>query len=295
SGAADSGNALPNRILSQLCSQNPGCVTYTQIEETLVQAGLDPFLSADVYEWLLEQLEQHSILVVDAVGDVSGDIESAIENATAIADETEAILKDIIQDDDLHTQPLLSASEERRLLEIVRDGQHARAEALTSSSDEYSHQLQRRIQAAETARDELVVRNQRLVFHIAKRYLPRTGRLELDDLVQEGNIGLLTAIEKFDLDANRRLSTYAVWWIRQAITRAIADQGRMIRLPVHRIETIAKLQATARQFELERGRPPTDEELARQLEFVEPETEHFLAKYSNTTGHYPPSIRSDLE
>jgi len=121
------------------------------------------------------------------------------------------------------------------------------------------------LEKAKTAKSELIQANLRLVVSIAKKYTNRG--LQFLDLIQEGNIGLMKAVDKFEYQRGYKFSTYATWWIRQAITRAIADQARTIRIPVHMIETINKLIRTSRYLVQEHGREPTPEEIAEKMEF----------------------------
>ncbi len=172
---------------------------------------------------------------------------------------------------DIGKIPLLSGDEETRLAKLVVDGREAKArlEAIESddqntvSVEEYEHLLAIS-EEADAAKDTLVNANLRLVVSIAKRYLGRG--LQFLDLIQEGNMGLIKAVDKFDHQKGFKFSTYATWWIRQAITRAVADQARTIRIPVHMVETINKLVRIQRQLVQELSREPTPQEVADRMD-----------------------------
>lgn len=163
--------------------------------------------------------------------------------------------------------PLLSAEEEAALGEQIHAGQQAAAQlqTLPSDADAAARQaLEAAVARSEQAKQRLAESNLRLVVSIAKRYIGRG--MQLLDLVQEGNLGLIKAVEKFDYTKGYKFSTYATWWIRQAITRSIADQARTIRIPVHMVETINKLIRVSRQLLQELGREPTPEEIAEEMD-----------------------------
>ncbi len=163
--------------------------------------------------------------------------------------------------------PLLTNEQEVDLAKRIERGKQAEAELATrngSTSAKRAATLQAAVQDARGARDHLIKANTRLVVSIAKKYMARG--VPFLDLIQEGNLGLMKAVEKFDYRRGFRFSTYATWWIRQTITRSIADQGRTIRVPVHMSDRIRRLYRVARELEQELGRKPTPEEIALHME-----------------------------
>ena len=169
--------------------------------------------------------------------------------------------------DQIGRHELLNREEEQRLGRVIDAGRRA-AEALRGDdgqlSDERQAELRAAVAAGERASKAFVEANLRLVVSIAKRY--QSSGVPLLDLVQEGNMGLIHALEKFDFARGFKFSTYATWWIRQAITRAIANTGRTIRLPVHAGEVVSRVQRAKTQLESELGRAPKIEELARECD-----------------------------
>lgn len=218
-----------------------GVLTYKEINDALDGAEID----AENLDKLLGALEEMKIDVVDSElekdlideeEDVDADIDLSIPEGVSIDDPVRMYLKEIGKVN------LLSADEEVELAKLMALGDDA-------------------------AKRKLAEANLRLVVSIAKRYVGR-GMLFLD-LIQEGNLGLIKAVEKFDYTKGYKFSTYATWWIRQAITRAIADQARTIRIPVHMVETINKLIRVSRQLLQQYGRDPLPEEVAREMDISE--------------------------
>lgn len=209
------------------------------------------------------------------------------EEADAAIDFSDAKYLDDVSDDSVRLYlreigkiPLLSSEEELELAQKIvanRDELEAIREQLTDENIAIGerHKLEAKATKLSRPKDKMAEANMRLVVSIAKRY---SGRgLDFLDLIQEGNTGLLRAVEKFDPDKGFKFSTYATWWIRQAITRAIADQARTIRIPVHMVETINKLLRTQRRMTQELNREPTMEELSAELE-LEPEKIEYIMK-----------------
>ncbi len=217
-----------------------GELTYDDIQSKLEAVEMDPDQIERVYDFLekqgieiltnfeedLPELEEDFEITEDELADLS------VPDSVSIDDPVRMYLKEIGK------VPLLSGAEEAELAHKMADGD-------------------------EVAKQSLAEANLRLVVSIAKRYVGR-GMLFLD-LIQEGNLGLIKAVEKFDYTKGYKFSTYATWWIRQAITRAIADQARTIRIPVHMVETINKLIRVNRQLVQELGRDPLPEEIAKEL------------------------------
>ena len=239
-------------------------------------------LESEQMDRIYDSLETLGIEVgtEDFLADISDDIEPPIEEIAEIEEEELVdpnTLVDSFNIDDpvrmylkeIGRVPLLSADEEVTLATAMSAGRAAQeridqaAETEAPVSDEEMAQLKADIKAGNKAKQKLAEANLRLVVSIAKRYVGR-GMLFLD-LIQEGNLGLIKAVEKFDYTKGYKFSTYATWWIRQAITRAIADQARTIRIPVHMVETINKVIRVSRQLLQELGHDPSPEEISEEM------------------------------
>ena len=229
-----------------------GVLTYTEIMDGLQGTDLTPEQIDDVYE----KLAGMGIDVVPETPDVEPAENTALENSSEEVEVDLSIPEGVSIDDPV-----------RMYLKEI-----GRVHLLTSEEEV---ELAKRMEKGdEEARRRLAEANLRLVVSIAKRYVGR-GMLFLD-LIQEGNMGLIKAVEKFDYRKGYKFSTYATWWIRQAITRAIADQARTIRIPVHMVETINKLVRVSRQLLQELGREPTPEEIASEMNISEEKVRDIL-------------------
>ena len=227
------------RDLLQLAEQKKNVLEYREIQEFFGNCQI----SAEEYEIILDELESKGIAILNGPSEDTGLLLSEEE----FENEPEQSLQEGLPTDDpvrmylkeIGKIPLLSAEEELLLAKRMSDGD-------------------------EEAKERLAEANLRLVVSIAKRYAGRG--MQLLDLIQEGNLGLIKAVEKFDYQKGYKFSTYATWWIRQAITRSIADQARTIRIPVHMVESMNRVTRTSRALLQELGREPRPEEIAKKLD-----------------------------
>ena len=237
---------------------------YNWIDENLIEFIDGEELDED--EVLDDDLSDENLDEEDSIAEEISQLEKTFANAShaKINDPVKMYLKEIGQ------IPLLDPKEEPIIARQIQEGEEAK-EAMKNPdlSDEEKKKLAKVIADGEQAKQTLISSNLRLVVSIAKKYVGR-GMLFLD-LIQEGNCGLIKAVEKFDYTKGFKFSTYATWWIRQSITRAIADQARTIRIPVHMVETINKLTRIQRQLVQDLGRDPLPEEIAEKMENISAE------------------------
>ena len=267
--------------LLELGKKKKNILEYQEISDFFKDMNLD----AEKFELVLDYLEHNGIDVLKMTEDDDADdiildeedevevekIDLSVPEGVSVEDPVRMYLKEIGK------VPLLSAEEEIDLAQKMEEGNVAQEkivilkkrieesedEAEIADLKEEIKTLQKDVDAGADAKKRLAEANLRLVVSIAKRYVGR-GMLFLD-LIQEGNLGLIKAVEKFDYRKGYKFSTYATWWIRQAITRAIADQARTIRIPVHMVETLNKLIRVSRQLLQELGREPSPEEIAEEM------------------------------
>ena len=237
---------------------------YNWIDENLIEFIDGEELDED--EVLDDDLSDEDLDEEDSIAEEISQLEKTFANVShaKINDPVKMYLKEIGQ------IPLLDPKEEPIIARQIQEGEEAK-EAMKNPdlSDEEKKKLAKVIADGEQAKQTLISSNLRLVVSIAKKYVGR-GMLFLD-LIQEGNCGLIKAVEKFDYTKGFKFSTYATWWIRQSITRAIADQARTIRIPVHMVETINKLTRIQRQLVQDLGRDPLPEEIAEKMENISAE------------------------
>ena len=240
---AGSGTISNEDIMDLVSEKNPSGEDLSNLYEALHDDHYEVSFDEDVSEEDMDFLEEEEELEKE-VKEAEKEPVPDIDNTVTIDDPVKMYLKEI------GALKLLDSEEEIVLAKQVEKG--SRDDATEEEKAE-----------AQAAKKELADRNLRLVVSIAKKYLGRG--LQFLDLIQEGNLGLLKAVDKFDYTKGYKFSTYATWWIRQAITRAIADQARTIRVPVHMVETINKLNRISRQLLQEKGREATNEELAKAM------------------------------
>ena len=246
------------------CTQNNiNFITEDDVFEEVDEIPLDSQLESDLdsdYETSIEdeifELEQSF----------------AAQSQAKINDPVKMYLKEIGQ------IPLLSPKEEPVIAKAIQDGMYAKEELTACQDDTRIEELKQIIDKGQQAKQKLISANLRLVVSIAKKYVGR-GMLFLD-LIQEGNCGLIKAVDKFDYTKGFKFSTYATWWIRQSITRSIADQARTIRIPVHMVETINKLTRIQRQLIQDLGRDPLPEEIAERMGNISAEKVREIQKIS---------------
>ncbi len=278
-GAAQAGLQFssPQETLAHLLKlgREKGFVSYDEVLQVMPEAENDVEQLDDIFASLFEQ----GISVGQAKEEVPTEEK---KDAAESAEEDEFDLSQIEIDDSISLYlkeigrvPLLTAAEEVDLAKRMEAGRDSRHRLNHEQVEwEEREQLLWLVRDGRSAQEHLIKANSRLVVSVAKKYVGRG--VPFLDLIQEGNIGLIRAVKKFDYCRGYKFSTYATWWIRQAVTRAIADQGRTIRVPVHMYEQINRLTRTSRQLVQELGRDPTTEEIAEELGVTPRKVEHIM-------------------
>jgi RNA polymerase primary sigma factor len=266
-GDAQEGISAIEQLLGLGRSQ--GYVTYDDVMEAIPEAELNIEQLEDALAALIEQGVEISdaeleepIVEDDQKKEVAGTIGMASEADLTAIDVDDAISLYLRE---IGRIPLLTAEQEVSLAKRMEAGKNAKRRLSRGAklSAEERRELRELVRDGQAAQEHLIKANSRLVVSVAKKYVGRG--VPFLDLIQEGNIGLIRAVKKFDYRRGFKFSTYATWWIRQAVTRAIADQGRTIRVPVHMYEQINRLARVTRQLVQEFGRDPTTEEIAEEL------------------------------
>jgi len=238
--------------------------------EDLMEFYPDVAKDAEHIEAVVVALRRHGVDILDN----ENDFDLADSDASLPSSDFESFsnLENISSDDtiglylkEMSRVPLLNLDEEMSIAKRIELGRSSKKELESNHKDDTQRmELQDFVDDGIAAREHLIKANTRLVVSVAKRYMGRG--VPFLDLIQEGNLGLMKAVEKFDYHRGFRFSTYATWWIRQTITRSIADQGRTIRVPVHMVDRIRQLYKLTHEMEQELGRAPTNEELAEKLD-----------------------------
>jgi RNA polymerase primary sigma factor len=240
-------------------------ITYDEILKTFPNIEDNILFLDDLYQQLEEAgvdiLEAGNMLQMDGEVSASSLLDSKYDKTTTSYDSIQIYLREIGR------YPLINAAQERDFAQRIEQGD-------------------------EEAKNLLAKANLRLVVSIAKKYVGRSPDLTLLDLIQEGNLGLFKAVEKFDWTKGYKFSTYATWWIRQSITRALADQSRTIRIPVHMVETISKYKQTLRRLTQDLGRNPLPEEIAMEMD-IDVDKIHMIGKITQDTMSLEEPISND--
>ena len=267
----------PEQIVTQLIAlgRTQGFVSYDDVLSLVPEAENNMEQVEDIFASLFEQGIEVGQVREEEAEDMTDLDAELIEEDTfdlsqiEIDDSISLYLKEIGR------VPLLTAEEEVSLAKRMEKGRDARRKLAQGVEDwEERERLLWLVRDGQAAQEHLIKANSRLVVSVAKKYVGRG--VPFLDLIQEGNIGLIRAVKKFDYRRGYKFSTYATWWIRQAVTRAIADQGRTIRVPVHMYEQINRLTRTSRQLVQELGRDPTTEEIAEELGVSARKVEHIM-------------------
>lgn len=309
--ASDARVAELAEVLVGKARKNKGILEQQEVLDAVEEKGL-----YDQLDVLYSKLSKAKVVVTTKEEPDEKDIWETTEDEDVVVTQDTSYLDDVSDDSvrlylrEIGKIPLLTAEEELALANRIVENREA-LEAVAVQIDEIDEAIEQleadhqkvpksmrdsrqkllpEFSKLSRPKDQMAEANMRLVVSIAKRY---SGRgLDFLDLIQEGNTGLLRAVEKFDPSKGFKFSTYATWWIRQAITRAIADQARVIRIPVHMVETINKLLRTQRRMTQELNREPTIEELAKELE-LEPEKVEYVMKIKQDVNSLDAAVRDD--